>query len=189
MRRVVPRLKMPYRIDFFADHNHTFKYESIVGTISEKDHAWRRALVDPPTEEDVAFDRELGRYDVHFVHDTNFVDIANSDTLLPFNLHITGAGPYSNRPIESRVVDKGSGRLVALHRRGHPVDDFTAQVVSVLDEETIYEVSLYSDTNGDGRFSPGDASWKVELTSTAQGIDAELNLGTTPQWPIETGEP
>jgi hypothetical protein len=193
--RIIPKSNPPYRIDFWADHNKSQKYDGIEGGINDKDHAWRRILREPFPE-----DVHLvgGRYELKFVHDTAFVDIltdlqgnkiSGAETLLPFKAKIVGAGAFFDKMLEVRVVDKAHGRLVALHRQGRPKDNYTATVSNVLDEETSYEVSAYADVNGDGKFSAGDPSWKLDLVSTDKGIDTELNVATLPQTPIVTGEP
>lgn len=196
MRRLIPKAatNAPYRLDFWADHNNSGKYDGIEGGINDKDHAWRRTL-DNPLPEDV---RQTGdRYELTFLHDTNFVDIFTDlggnkidgkDTLLNFDLKVVGAGAFVGKMIEIRVVDKASGRLVALHRRGAALESYPAQVLGVLDEETTYEISAYVDANSDGKYSAGDPSWRVELASTAQGIGDNFDLATLPQTPIDTGE-
>ncbi|AKU98398.1 hypothetical protein AKJ09_05062 [Labilithrix luteola] len=195
MKGVVPKTNPPYRLDFWADHNNSGKYDGIEGGINEKDHAWRRVLADP-LPEDVRFIDN--RYEVNFLHDTAFVDIftdltgkkiSGEDTLLPFNLNIVGATAYVGKVIEVRVVEKESGRLVGLHRQGSAVDTYPAQILGILDEQTPYEVSTYVDANGDGKFSAGDPSWKVDLVSTSNGIASDFDLKSLPQTPIETGDP
>lgn len=197
MSRLVPKAQTnaPYRLDYWADHNNSGKYDGIEGGINDKDHAWRRTL-EAPLPEDV---KQVGdRYEVTFQHDTNFVDIftdlsgnkiSGQDTLLNCNLNVVGAGAYVGKMIEIRVVDKASGRLVALHRRGSALETYPAQVLGVLDEVTAYEVSAYVDVNNDGKYSIGDPSWKVDISSTDQGIGDSLDLATLPQTPIETGQP
>jgi hypothetical protein len=195
MKGVVPKTNAPYRLDFWADHNNSGKYDGIEGGINEKDHAWRRVLADP-LPEDVRFTND--RYELDFLHDTSFVDIftdlsgrkiSGEDTLLSFNLNIVGATAYLGKMIEVRVVESTSGRLVGLHRRGGAVESYTAQILGILDEQTPYEVSAYVDANGDGKFSAGDPSWKVDLVSTSDGIESNFDLKALPQTPIETGEP
>lgn len=193
--RVVPKANAPYRLDFWADHNNTAKYDGIEGGINEKDHAWRRVMADPLPED---MRRVQGRYELEFVHDTAFVDIgtdlqgnkiAAPETLLPFTLKITGAAGYAGKNIEVRVIDKANTRLVGLHRQGRPKEAYTAKILGILDEVTTYEISAFADVNESGKYDAGDPSWKVELTSDSQGLLAELNLATAPQAPIETGEP
>jgi hypothetical protein len=193
--RVVPKTNAPYRLDFWADHNSTAKYDGIEGGINEKDHAWRRVMADPLPE-----DMRLvqGRYELQFVHDTNFVDIGTDlqgnkitvpETLLPYSLKITGAAEFVGKTIEQRVVDKASTRLLGLHRQGRIKEEYTAKIAGILDEQTAYEVSVYVDANENGKYDPEDPSWKVDLSSDSSGLTGELNLATAPRGPIETGEP
>jgi hypothetical protein len=134
-----------------------------------------------------------GRYELNFLHDTAFVDvftdldgnpISGADTLLPFKCTFSGAGAYFDKMVEIHVVDKGSGRLVALHRQGRARETWVAEVTGVLDEETPYEISIYVDANGDDEYSEGDPSWRTEVLSSEIGIAAEVNLTTLPQTPL-----
>lgn len=194
MERSIPKMNPPYRIDFWADHNNSKTYDGIVGGINEKDHAWRRILAQP-LPEDVKF--VDGRYEFSFLHDTAFTDIytdltgnkiSGADTLLPVSLRVLGAEPYDGKMLEIRVIDKGSGHLVALHRQGRATEGYTAEVLGVLDEETTYQVLAYADVNDDKAFSNGDPSWQTELTSTSTGIAQDLDLGALPRAPIDIGE-
>jgi hypothetical protein len=193
--RIMPKANAPYRLDWWADHNNTAKYDGIEGGINEKDHAWRRVLADPLPD-----DMRLvqGRYDLSFVHDTAFVDIATdlqgnpisgADTLLPFNLKITGAAAYLGKTTEIRIVDRTSTRLVGFHRQGRIKEEYTAKILGIIDEETAYDVSVYVDMNGTGKYDEGDLSWKLELLSDDKGLVTVLDIATAAQTPIETGEP
>lgn len=195
LARIVPKANAPYRLDFWADHNNTAKYDGIEGGINDKDHAWRRVLADPLPE-----DMRLvqGRYELSFVHDTAFVDIATDlqgnkvageETLLPFTMKIVNGAAFIGKNTEIRVVDKTSTRLVAFHRQGRMKAEYTAKVTGILDEVTPYEVSVFVDLNDDGKYDASDASWKVDLTSDSVGLAAELDVGAAPQSPIDTGEP
>lgn len=188
--RFIPKGGEPYRIDWWADHNRSNRYDGIVGGINEKDHAWRRILRDPLPEDVRLVD---GRYELNFLHDTAFVDvftdldgnpITGADTLLGFKATVSGGGAYFDKPVEIRVADKGSGRLVALHRQGRARETWVAEVTGVLDEETPYEISIYVDANGDDEYSAGEPSWKTEVLSTEVGVVTELNLATLPQAPL-----
>jgi hypothetical protein len=190
MPKFIPKGGEPYRIDWWADHNRSNRYDGIVGGINEKDHAWRRILRDPLPEDVRVVD---GRYELNFLHDTAFVDvftdldgnpITGADTLLPFKCTFSGAGAYFDKMVEIHVVDKGSGRLVALHRQGRARETWVAEVTGVLDEETPYELSIYVDANGDDEYSEGDPSWRTEVLSSEIGIAAEVNLTTLPQTPL-----
>lgn len=193
--RVVPKTNAPYRLDFWADHNSTAKYDGIEGGINEKDHSWRRVMADPLPE-----DMRLvqGRYELQFVHDTAFVDIGTdlegnkitvAETLLPYDFKITGAGAYVGKTIEQRVVDKASTRLLGLHRQGRAKAEYAAKIVGILDEQTPYVISVYVDANDNGKYDAEDPSWKLEVASDDKGLVAELNLATAQRAPIETGEP
>ncbi len=189
--RFIPKANGPYRIDWWADHNDSGAYDGIVGGINMKDHAWRRVLSDP-LPDDVTLSGT--RYTLDFVHDTAFVDIATdlegnkipfTDTLLPLKLGIKGADAYVGKDIEVRVVDKGAGRLVAVHRAGRAIASYLAVVTGVLDEQTTYEVSIYVDLNDDDAYTSGEPSWKTDMTSTANGIESDFDLSASPQAPIE----
>ncbi len=189
--KLVPKANAPYRIDWWADHNNTAAYDGIVGGINEKDHAWRRVLSDPLPEDVRIVD---GRYDLVFLHDTAFVDVATdlqgnktplTDTLLPFKLGIVGAAGYAGKPIEMRVVDKGSGRLVAVHRRGRAIEGYLAEVTGVLDEETAYEISVWVDVDGDDRYTTGEPSWRLEALSSEAGVALDLDVSRAPQTALE----
>ena len=190
MPKFIPKGGEPYRIDWWADHNRSNHYDGIVGGINEKDHAWRRVLRDPLPEDVRLLD---GRYELNFLHDTAFVDvftdldgnpITGADTLLPFKATITSANEYFDKPVEIHVTDKGSGRLVALHRQGRARETWVAEVTGVLDEETPYEISVFVDLNGDDEYSEGDPSWRTEVLSSEIGIATEVNLATLAQTPL-----
>ena len=188
--KFIPKGGEPYRIDWWADHNRSNRYDGIVGGINEKDHAWRRVLRDPLPEDVRLVD---GRYELTFLHDTAFVDvftdlegnpITGADTLLPFKCTITGAGAYFDKMVEIRVSDRGSGRLVALHRQGRARETWVAEVTGVLDEETPYEISIFVDADGNDEYSEGDPSWRTEVLSSEIGIATDVNLTDLAQTPL-----
>ena len=124
MAKIVPKMNGPYRIDFWADHNSSGKYDGIEGGINEKDHAWRRVLGDPLPEDIKLVD---SRYEFTFQHDTVFVDIATdlegnkislAETLLPLKVTVTNASAYVGHMMELRVVDRATGRLTGRFHRG-----------------------------------------------------------------------
>jgi hypothetical protein len=195
LARVIPKVNAPYRLDFWADHNVSSRYDGIVGGINEKDHAWRRVLADPLPEDMRLVET---RYELDFLHDTAFVDIftdldgnkiSGDDTLLPCDLSVTGAGAYLGKMVELRVVDKASSRLVGFYREGRARDSFRALITGILDEQTQYEVAAYVDVNDSGKYEPSDPSWKLAFTSNENGATLEANLATLPPTLIETGEP
>jgi hypothetical protein len=188
--KVIPKGNAPYRLDWWADHNDSGRYDGIVGGINDKDHAWRRVFADP-LPDDVKLTGS--RYDVSFLHDTAFVDIftdldgntiSGADELLALRLDVQGAGAWVGKTIEIHVVDKGSGRLVAVHRQGKAPASYPATVTGVLDEETDYQVSAWVDDNDDDAYTAGEPSWQTDITSTAAGVVAQLNLATLTPTPI-----
>ncbi len=193
--KIVPKSNGPYRLDYWADHNSSGRYDGIQGGINEKDHAWRRVLADP-LPEDIRLSGT--RYDFEFLHDTNFVDIftdlegkpiSGDDTLLPFEMTVVGAGTFIGKMMEIRVVEATSGRMVGFYRQGRLKEPFKPTITGILDEVTRYEVLAFIDTNASGKLDSGDPSWKFDFTSNAGGAAVELDTGTVPQTPIETGEP
>lgn len=193
--RIVPKTNAPYRLDFWADHNNSGKYDGVVGGINEKDHAWRRVLA-APLPDDVRL--VAGRYELDFLHDTVFVDIntdlagnkiPGTDTLLPFSLTVLGGGAFVGKPVETRIVEKGSRRLVGFHRQGRARDPYDVHVGGILDEETAYEISVYVDVNGDCKYQSDEPSWKLDVASNAAGVASQLDLSRAPRAPIDTGEP
>jgi len=193
LAKVIPKANAPYRLDFWADHNFSGRYDGIQGGVNEKDHAWRRVLADP-LPEDV---RLVGpRYELEFLHDTAFEDIftdlagnpiSGEDTLLPCDMNVIAPG-FLGKMVEIRVADKASGRLVGLYRQGRAKDTFRALVPGILDEQTPYEISVYVDANDSGGYDAGDPSWKLEITSKETGAALDVDLGALPQSPIDTGE-
>ncbi|MBX3229673.1 MAG: hypothetical protein KIT84_05000 [Labilithrix sp.] len=188
--KFVPKSGGPFRVDFWADHNFSGKYDGIVGGINDKDHAWRRELVEPYPEDVQIVD---GGFVLNFLHDTAFVDIftdlegnaiSGEEELLPFQLSLKGIEAYTEKSIEVRVADKGSGRLVGLHRRSVVRAPYVAEVTGVLDSQTPYEVSVFVDADANDEYGPGDPSWKVELVSSEIGIVADLDLATAAQAPL-----
>ncbi len=193
LARVIPKANAPYRLDFWADHNLSGRYDGIKGGVNEKDHAWRRVLADPLPEDM----RLVGsRYELEFLHDTAFVDIftdldgnpiSGEDELLPCDINVI-APDYVGKMIELRVVEKASGRLVGLYRQGRARETFHALVTGILDEQTDYEVSVYVDVNDSGSYDEGDPSWKLAFTSKDTGAVIDADLAALPQSPIDTGE-
>ncbi|HVH42758.1 MAG TPA: hypothetical protein VM925_10455 [Labilithrix sp.] len=192
LARVVPKANAPYRLDYWADHNVSKRYDGIQGGINDKDHAWRRVLADPLPEDM----RLVGsRYELEFLHDTAFVDIftdlngnpiSGEDSLLPCDMNVISPG-FVGKAVELRVLEKASGRLVGLYRQGRAKESFHALIPGILDVETQYEVLAYVDINDSGNYDKADPSWKLEFTSQETGAAVDVDTAL-PQTPIETGE-
>jgi hypothetical protein len=195
LERVIPKSNGPYRLDFWADHNTTGRYDGIKGGLNEKDHAWRRVLRDP-LPEDVR--RTEAGFEFDFIHNTDFSDIftdlagdpiPGDDTLLPCDLNVLGAGRFEGKKMDLRVVEKASQRLVGFYRQGRAREGFHALIPGILDEETVYEVSAFVDDNGSGAYEASDPSWKLEFTSGDNGASVDFDTIALPLMPIEVGAP
>lgn len=195
LKAAIPKMSPPYRIDYWADHNLSGKYDGIVGGINEKDHAWRRILADPLPEDVRIVD---SRYELTFQHDTAFVDIrtdlqgnpiSGAESLLPCHLSVANAGAFAGKMMELRVTDHATGRLTGFYRQGSATADFPALITGILDEETPYDIAVYVDQNGNERYDPGEPSWATSVVSTSIGVELVLDLSSLPMGAIDTGEP
>lgn len=200
---MIPRSKPPYRLDFWSDQNGSTTYSGNKGTVDEKDHGWRRRLEDslmpePPPLPPNVVPFLAGKYDLVFVHDTDFTDLFTNpagqpvsfeDSLLDFDLSIVGAGAYAGKMIEVRVVELATRRLVGVHRKGKAEASYKPLISGILDVQTPYEVSIFVDVDGNERYSVGEPSWQSTFTSTTAGIVDEVNLSTAPQTALPPVEP
>lgn len=200
---MIPRSNPPYRLDYWSDQNGSTTYSGNKGTVDEKDHGWRRRLEDslkpePPPLPPNVVPFLAGKYDIVFIHDTDFTDLFTNpagkpvsfeDSLLAFDLSIVGAGAHVGKMIEVRVVEPATRRLVGVHRKGKAEATYKLHIGGILDEQTPYEVSIFVDVDGNERYSAGEPSWKSTFTSTAAGIVDEVDLSTAPQSPLFTVEP
>lgn len=199
MPRAVPRQSAGHRFDWWADHTLNGTYDGVVGGINDADHAWRRFFIEDDDTDDI--DLVDGVWQLVFNHNTTFTDIYTDaegnpiegedglvSGLLPFKLDFKNAEPYLDRPIEVRVIEKGERRLVALHRQGRAKLEYTAEVTGVLDSGTDYEVSVYADLNGDFKYTTDEPSWKLDVTSTRDGVVQVFDLAIAPSAEIEQTE-
>jgi hypothetical protein len=195
MKGVIPKSNPPYRIDFWADHNKNGTYDgNPQAAIDEKDHGWRRVLREPFPDEI----RLVGTtYEFNFVHDTNFSDIftdldgnkiSGADELLDFSVTVVNTAAHRGKMLEMRVVDKATGRLIGLHRRGSVPETYEAKISGIIDEVTPYEIRAYVDDNQDERYETGEPSWKIEVTSGADGIRRTLDLDAEPKSPLDPAD-
>lgn len=185
--RAIPRSNGPYRLDFFADVNESGGFDGL-GSVVTNDHAWRiEPLVPNPDElrsDDVVT--------VTFLHSTTFTNVDQypsgtpnpaQDTGLAARIHVQGLEPYVGRTVEVRVAEKRTHHVVALYRAmraaGPTVD---AVVPGCVDLETEYDVDIWADANGNGAYDvPAegtDRGWRVGVTSTAEGLDATVDLSS-----------
>lgn len=195
-QRAIPRANGPYRLDFFADVNHSGGFDGL-GSVVSNDHSWRiEPLVENPEKlraDDVVT--------VTFVHSTSFTNVDQypsgtrnpaQDTGLGARVHVEGLGAYAGKTVEVRVAEKRTRHVVALYRvmkADAPVLD--AVVPGCVDLETEYDVDLWADANGNGKYDvPGDGSdrgWRVTATSSDKGLDATMDVSAAGT--IDVGAP
>jgi len=186
-QRAVPRSNGPYRLDFFADQNHSGGFDGL-GSVVADDHAWRiEPLVDDPNKL-----RADDMITVTFVHSTTFTNIDQypsgtpnpaQDTGLAARVHVEGLGGFMDKTAEVRVADKRTRHVVALYRTMRvdaPVLD--AVIPGCVDLETEYDVDVWVDANGNGQYdNPADGpdkGWRIEATSSDKGLDASIDLAS-----------
>ncbi len=152
----------PYRLDFYADHNHSGGYDG-VGNVLTQDHAWRiEPLVDFPAGQITHVANEV---QVDFLHNTQFTDIDKwptggptnppADTGLSARIHFDAASmaQYQGHLIQLRIEDSRSGHTVAVYRNPEiPSQDFDAVLTGVIDVEFDYFIKIYIDANGNGSY-------------------------------------
>ena len=78
--------------------------------------------------------------------------------------------------------------MVGFYRLGTLADTQQLQITNILDEQTTYVVSTFVDVNGDQKFNADEPSFKVEMTSTKDGVAGVLDLGTEAQVVIDNGD-
>ncbi len=183
-QRAVPRTNGPYRLDFYADVNRSGGFDGL-GSVVSNDHSWR---IEPLVENSEKL-RADDVVTVTFLHSTTFTNIDQypsgtrnpaQDTGLGARVHVEGLGPYLDKTVEVRVSEKRTRHVVALYRvmkADAPVLD--AVVPGCVDLETEYDVDVWADANGNGRYDvPGDGAdrgWRVPVTSSDKGLDATVD--------------
>jgi hypothetical protein len=187
VQRAIPRGNGPYRLDFFADVNHSGGFDGL-GSVVSNDHAWRVEPLVPNPDELRADDIVT----VTFLHSTSFTNIDHypsgtpnpaHDTELGARVRIDGLGTFAGKTVEMRVVDKRTRHVVGLYRTMRaegPVLD--AVVPGCVDIETEYDVDVWADANGNGAYdspeSGVDRGFRVTATSTDKGLDAHIDLAS-----------
>jgi hypothetical protein len=183
VRNAVPKVKAPYRLDFYAEHDLNGAYSGI-----PLDHSWRvEPLADTPATLGSADD---GVFSVAYEHNTSFTDLEvwprNNPTRSPPK--DTGAPAIArvrNLPAEAlgnlfemRVVDHGTGHTVGYFRVPALTHrEFELNVGGVVDAGVDYDVKFYLDANGNRTYeNPAgtgtnlDRGWSVSTSSDASGF-------------------
>ena len=183
----VPKVKPPYRLDFYAEHDKNAAYD--FATAGDTDHSWRlEPLADYPEKLGKTDD---GVYSVSYEHNTSFTDLnfwprnnptANppKDTNAPAVIRVKNLPDNAmGKLFEARVVDQGTGHTVGFFRV--PVltlSTFELNIPGVVDARVDYDVNFYLDANGNQTYeNPADSSspdldkgWRVSTSSDATGF-------------------
>lgn len=190
----VPKVKPPYRLDFYAEHDKNGVYD--YAAVGDTDHSWRvEPLADYPsgTADD-------GVYTVAYEHNTSFTDLnywpRNNPTANPPK--DTGADatirmrniPHEaiGKLFEARVVDHGTGHTVGFFRVPLlSATEFEVKIAGVVDAGVDYDVSVYIDANGNRTYeNPSDSGsdldkgWRDTTSSDATGFIKTLDLSSLP---------
>jgi hypothetical protein len=182
--RAVPRANGPYRLDIFADVNRSGGFDGL-GSVINNDHAWR---LDPIA--DFSKLRSDDVIKVEFVHSTTFTNVdqypsgtrnPSADTGLPARVHVDGLDAFAGKMLQVRVADQRTGHVVGLFREMRAeTATLDAVIAGCVDVETVYDVDVYVDANGNGAYDDpaagGDKGWRLSATSTDTGLAATLSL-------------
>jgi hypothetical protein len=192
----IPTANRPYRLDFYADMNGSGGYDGL-GDLLKNDHAWRvEPLVDFPTGK---FVHASNVVEVVFEHNAVLTDIDRWPTNGSVNpARGTGLGArvrfaadglsgWKGKLLQARIIEQLSGHCVALYRIPEvPDGDFEAIVPGVLDPGARYNLDIYIDANGDGKYdnpaelsSNSDLGWRIVLQAGVSEADAGVDGGTS----------
>jgi hypothetical protein len=184
-KRAIPRINGPYRLDFYADVNNSGGFDGL-GSVITNDHAWRIEPLAPNMEKLQADDV----VEVKFQHSTSFTNIdqypsgtknPSADTGLGAKIHLTGLDEAVGHVVEVRVADHLSHHVVGLHRTTSASSaTIDAVIPGCVDLDTEYDVDIYVDANGDGKYDDprngGDRGWRLSATSAVKGLELNLDL-------------
>jgi hypothetical protein len=146
-----------YDLEFYADADDSGGY-----TRPPADHAWRIPI--PASDDDVVID---------FTHNTGYVDIDEAPRKPAEALVLSSAGmsDYYRHPLDVRVIEQASGRLVGRQIREVPGDAFDLTLGGVIREGVRYDVEIAVDVDEDGGYDRIiDDSWRLTGVATAKGL-------------------
>jgi hypothetical protein len=146
-----------YNLEFYADADQSGGY-----TPPPADHAWRIPI--PASDDDVVID---------FTHNTGYVDIDEGPRKPALALVLTSSemSEYYQHPLDVRVVEHDTGRLVGRQIREVPGDGFDLTIGGVIHEGTRYDVDIAVDVDEDGAYDRIiDDSWRLTGTATSKGL-------------------
>jgi hypothetical protein len=196
---IPPKLNGTYRLDFYADVNHSGGYDGL-GEVVTNDHAWRiDPLVDYPPGTVTPVD---GLTQVTFTHNTFFTDIDTfpsgtpnkpTDTGLGATIHVVNADGLQNDLIQVRVVATDGSRTVGMYRVPQMTQTtFDLSIPGCIEVGNDYNVLVFVDANADGKYEDpskpgGDLGWSLPATADATGLNVTANLQQTAAAIIDVG--
>lgn len=146
-----------YDLEFYADADGSGGY-----TPPPADHAWRIPI--PASDDDVVID---------FTHNTGYVDIEEGSRKPGEALVLSSAemSEYYRHPLDVRVIEHASGRLVGRQIGQVPGDVFDLTIGGVISEGVRYDVDIAVDVDQDGAYDRiVDDSWRLTGVATAKGL-------------------
>jgi len=158
-----------YNLDFFADVNANRAYDA-----PPTDNAWRQAV--PAGLADAV---------LTFVRNTNYTDVS-MPPFAPlggdFTFQATGMVPHVGQLFELRVIDSSAGRVVGkyvLPAVGSA--NFSITIPMVIKDLTNYQIDLYADYNGNGKYDapPADHAWRLLGVGASTGLTVTFAHNTT----------
>ena len=198
----IPKLNGPFHLDFWADVTHSGDVYTGIGSVISNDHAWRiDPLEDYPPGSVTPVE---GLVQVTFTHNTSFTEINDypsgtpnppTDTMLGATIHVIGASAIQGVLIQVRVVDPGANRTVGLYRVPQiAATSFDMTIPGVVEEPNQYDVLVYVDANGNGKYDnpamgAGDLGWSLLGAADSTGLNVTLDAQSTTGANTDVGEP
>ncbi len=195
--KAVPRVNGPYRLDFYADKNHSGGWDGLTAA-ADHDHGWR---IEPLKSTTV--DNDPNAITIVYDHNTSFAELNDHpagtkdpprDPGVPATIHFVNLDAFQGKFLQLRVADKTSGHTAALYRiPALPAGAADGTVAGVIEAEVTYDVYVYLDANGNNVFddpakNAGDLGWKMSATATAQGLAVTFD-GNSPPGHEDVGPP
>jgi len=177
-----------HRIDWYCDKIQLRAYNGL-GKDNLSAHAWRvEPLVDYRAPGDPPSDPNDGVVDVHYIHDTNFTDIADRPTKdlgFAFKMKMTNMGPFIGKLVEVRVSDKGSGQTLGLYRFPNLAAAEVELTIPGIILDLVYVVDVYADANANGTYDDpaagGDFGWRIEKDGAGGELRVDFDPNASPK--------
>ena len=200
--QAVPRVNGPYRLDFFADKNHSGGWDGLTEAV-DHDHGWRVE----PLVNSAGGDPNNGVIEITYVHNTSFTELNNfptsptgapnppRDTGSSATIHFAGMQDYMGKLVQVRVAEMPSGHIAGLYRV--PIilkPDFDGIIPGIIDPGVEYRIDVYADANGNGAYDnpaagAGDHGFRLPAPSDAKGLNFAFNPKTFPERSVDVGAP